>query len=142
MHLAAAQGDNKHLQILLDSGRVHVDCKDKEGTTPLIVAAAAGHFQAVYELLQQGADLNSKRLVWFSVFKTFFQIQCLLFFQTGTTALFFSAQGGFTDIVNLLLENGALVNSPSIVSKKKKLYKCEIALKYTLYLRMEELLCS
>lgn len=29
LHLAAARGDAKRLRILLDSGRVHVDCKDK-----------------------------------------------------------------------------------------------------------------
>lgn len=29
LHLAAARGDAKRLQVLLDSGRVHVDCKDK-----------------------------------------------------------------------------------------------------------------
>lgn len=29
LHLAAARGDAKRLRVLLDSGRVHVDCKDK-----------------------------------------------------------------------------------------------------------------
>jgi len=37
-------------------------------------------------------------------------------FQTGTTALFFAAQGGFLDIVKLLLDHGAPVDSPSLVS--------------------------
>lgn len=36
--------------------------------------------------------------------------------QTGTTALFFAAQGGFLDIVQLLLENDAPVDSLSVVS--------------------------
>ncbi|KAK1134074.1 hypothetical protein K0M31_011859 [Melipona bicolor] len=63
LHLAAARGDAKRLRVLLDSGRVHVDCKDKDGTTPLILAAAGGHIEAVTELLQQGADPNARRLV-------------------------------------------------------------------------------
>ncbi|KAH0560697.1 hypothetical protein KQX54_007126 [Cotesia glomerata] len=95
LHLSAARGDAKRLQVLLDSGRVHVDCKDKDGTTPLILAAAGGHIEAVTELLQQGADPNAKRL-------------------TGTTSLFFAAQGGFVDIVTLLIEHGAIVDSCSI----------------------------
>lgn len=36
--------------------------------------------------------------------------------QTGTTSLFFAAQGGFVDIVALLIEHGATVDSCSIVS--------------------------
>ncbi|PBC33687.1 Ankyrin repeat domain-containing protein [Apis cerana cerana] len=95
LHLAAARGDAKRLRVLLDSGRVHVDCKDKDGTTPLILAAAGGHIEAVTELLQQGADPNARRL-------------------TGTTALFFAAQGGYMDIASLLLEQGAIVDSCSI----------------------------
>ncbi|KYN23097.1 Ankyrin repeat domain-containing protein 29, partial [Trachymyrmex cornetzi] len=95
LHLAAARGDAKRLRVLLDSGRVHVDCKDKDGTTPLILAAAGGHMDAVTELLHQGADPNAKRL-------------------TGTTALFFAAQGGYMDIADLLLEHGAIVDSCSI----------------------------
>lgn len=39
--------------------------------------------------------------------------------QTGTTALFFAAQGGYMDIASLLLEHGAVVDSCSIVSRRK-----------------------
>ena len=35
--------------------------------------------------------------------------------QTGTTALFFAAQGGFLDIAQILLERGAPVDSSSVV---------------------------
>lgn len=37
-------------------------------------------------------------------------------FQTGTCALFFAAQGGFLDIVKLLLDSGASVDLASYVS--------------------------
>lgn len=37
LHLAAARGDAKRLRILLDSGRVHVDCKDKVSLLPNIL---------------------------------------------------------------------------------------------------------
>ena len=35
--------------------------------------------------------------------------------QTGTCALFFAAQGGFLDIVRLLLDHGVPVDIPSYV---------------------------
>jgi len=41
----------------------------------------------------------------------------ILHLQTGTTALFFAAQGGYMDIAGLLLEHGAIVDSCSIVSR-------------------------
>lgn len=44
----------------------------------------------------------------------------ILFLQTGTTALFFAAQGGYMDIASLLLEHGAIVDSCSIVSERQR----------------------
>ena len=40
-------------------------------------------------------------------------------FQTGTCALFFAAQGGFLDIVKLLIDHGVPVDIPSYVSSHK-----------------------
>lgn len=34
--------------------------------------------------------------------------------QTGTTALFFAAQGGFIDITKILLKGGAIVDCSSV----------------------------
>jgi ankyrin repeat protein len=63
LHLAALNGDSPLLRRVLDSGKVHVDSRDKEGTTPLILASANGHFDCVKELLDQGADPKAKRIV-------------------------------------------------------------------------------
>lgn len=49
------------------------------------------------ELLEQGADPNSRR-------------------ATGTTPLFFAAQGGYLDVVKILIKAGASVDTPSVVS--------------------------
>lgn len=38
-------------------------------------------------------------------------------FQTGTTPLFFAAQGGYLDVVKYLLDHGAPVDSLSVVRK-------------------------
>lgn len=52
------------------------------------------------ELLEQGADPNSRR-------------------ATGTTPLFFAAQGGYLDVVKILIKAGASVDTPSVVIKEK-----------------------
>lgn len=67
----------------------------QDGTTPLILAAAGGNIHCVLELLEQGAELNSRR-------------------STGTTALFFAAQGGHLDVVRILLKARAKVDTPSL----------------------------
>ncbi|CAG9784064.1 unnamed protein product [Diatraea saccharalis] len=102
-HLAALRGDCDRLRQLLDTGKVHIDSRDRieqgticqqDGTTPLILSAAMGHTECVRELLAQGADPACCR-------------------TTGTNALFFAAQGGFLDIARLLLDAGADIDAPS-----------------------------
>jgi hypothetical protein len=47
---------------------------------------------------------------------TFYKCNKKMFVQTGTTPLFFAAQGGHLDIVNVLLDKGAPLDSASVVS--------------------------
>ncbi|XP_071531256.1 uncharacterized protein [Panulirus ornatus] len=94
LHAAAVKGEVEEAVRVLDTGRVHVDCADRDGTTPLILAAANGHVNLVKELLDQGAEPNATR-------------------HTGTGALFFAAQSGFLDIVMLLLDQGCKINQAS-----------------------------
>ncbi|KAK8375797.1 hypothetical protein O3P69_008505 [Scylla paramamosain] len=94
LHAAAVKGEVEEAVRVLDTGRVHVDCADRDGTTPLILAAANSHVELVRELLDQGAEPNATR-------------------HTGTGALFFAAQGGFLDIVTLLLDRGCSINQAS-----------------------------
>ncbi|XP_054550111.1 ankyrin repeat domain-containing protein 29 isoform X3 [Talpa occidentalis] len=85
---AARRGNLALLRLLLNSGRVDVDCRDSNGTTLLMVASYAGHIDCVRELVLQGADINLQR-------------------ESGTTALFFAAQQGHNDVVRFLFEFGA-----------------------------------
>ncbi|KAG0693344.1 Ankyrin repeat domain-containing protein 29 [Chionoecetes opilio] len=94
LHAAAVKGEVEEAVRVLDTGRVHVDCADRDGTTPLILAAANSHVDLVRELLEQGAESNATR-------------------HTGTGALFFAAQGGFLDIVTVLLDRGCSINQAS-----------------------------
>ncbi|XP_071593433.1 ankyrin repeat domain-containing protein 29 isoform X2 [Heliangelus exortis] len=85
---AARKGNLALLQLLLNSGRVDVDCKDSLGTTALMVASYYGHIDCARELVLQGADINLQR-------------------ESGATSLFFAAQQGHNDIVKFLFEFGA-----------------------------------
>ncbi|KAK4827874.1 hypothetical protein QYF61_022268 [Mycteria americana] len=109
---AARKGNLALLQLLLNSGRVDVDCKDSVcaqctythstdfaslsiarcaeglGTTALMVASYYGHIDCVRELVLQGADINLQR-------------------ESGATSLFFAAQQGHNDVVKFLFEFGA-----------------------------------
>ncbi|KAM9632511.1 ankyrin repeat domain-containing protein 29 isoform 4-T4 [Trichechus inunguis] len=90
---AARRGNVALLKLLLNSGRVDVDCRDSHGTTLLMVASYAGHLNCVRELVLQGADINLQR-------------------EDGATALFLAAQGGYLNVIRLLLSSGAKVNQP------------------------------
>ncbi|XP_066170482.1 ankyrin repeat domain-containing protein 29 [Sylvia atricapilla] len=85
---AARKGNLALLQLLLNSGRVDVDCKDSLGTTALMVASYYGHIDCVRELVLQGADINLQR-------------------ESGATSLFFAAQQGHNDVVKFLFSFGA-----------------------------------
>lgn len=39
----------------------------------------------------------------------------IYYLQTGTTALFFAAQGGYVDIAKILIKAGAIVDCASVV---------------------------
>lgn len=100
----------------MNSGKTHVDCIDEDHTTPLILAAASGHVDCVAELLDQGAEVNAKRVVRSAKFhhqkQTHLKI-LLPFSQTGTTALFFAAQEGNLEVARVLLGAGAAVDQGS-----------------------------
>lgn len=84
-------------------------------TTPLILASAGGHTSCVLELLEQGADVNAKRVVSLNLLNSLsFEYKLISILQTGTTALFFAAQGGHLNVAKILLKAGALVDCTSV----------------------------
>ncbi|XP_025978632.2 ankyrin repeat domain-containing protein 29 isoform X2 [Dromaius novaehollandiae] len=123
---AARKGNLALLQLLLNSGRVDVDCKDSLGTTALMVAAYYGHIDCVRELVLQGADINLQResgatSLFFAaqqghndVVKFLFEFGASTEFKNkdGASATFLAAQGGYLDVIRLLLSSGAKVNQP------------------------------
>ncbi|XP_036887876.1 ankyrin repeat domain-containing protein 29 isoform X4 [Sturnira hondurensis] len=123
---AARRGNLALLRLLLNSGRVDVDCRDSYGTTLLMVASYAGHIDCVRELVLQGADINLQRedggtaLLAASQYGHRQVVDTLLKHGAnihdqlcdGATALFLAAQGGYLDVTRLLLSSGAKVNQP------------------------------
>ncbi|PAA57479.1 hypothetical protein BOX15_Mlig003793g1, partial [Macrostomum lignano] len=85
---AALAGRRDRVALLLDTGRARASCADPEGTSPLMLAAAAGDAAIARDLLRRGAPVNQRR-------------------RSGATALFYACQAGRADLAELLLSNGA-----------------------------------
>lgn len=88
LHSRARSGDVEGVRQILDTGRVHVDCKDQEWSTPLLEAISGGKSDCVKLLLDEGADPNIKK-------------------KNGVSGMFLASQAGYQDMVNLLLSAGA-----------------------------------
>ncbi|XP_022809867.1 serine/threonine-protein phosphatase 6 regulatory ankyrin repeat subunit A-like [Stylophora pistillata] len=86
-----AGNDVAIIEILLSSG-VHIDTKDADGNTPLIMAAANANVDAVNYLLTKGADQDVKG-------------------RLGRNTLHAAAQGGDVVIVETMLSRGLHINS-------------------------------
>jgi ankyrin repeat protein len=69
-----------------------LECRDKAGQTPLIIAAANGKLEAVEHLLNKGADINAVD-------------------KDGCSALFRSALFAHVDIVQYLISKDANIHS-------------------------------
>lgn len=59
LHYAAASGSNEIVQLLLDKS-AYIDAESPNKTTPLMMAARAGHIWTVKLLMDEGADATLK----------------------------------------------------------------------------------
>jgi len=91
LHVAAAEGDSKAIEALVDRGTA-VDEVDELGWTALHWAAEAGRVEAVASLLDRAADPNASDGI-------------------GMTPLHWAAMLGRAEVVELLLSRGARVDS-------------------------------
>jgi len=101
---AALKGNLKKVQEALDEG-AHIETKDKEGRTALIIASSPlriksnrGHKEIVKLLLEKGANVEAKN-------------------NNRRTALMFASMYGHKDIVELLIKAGADVNAKNMNSE-------------------------
>ena len=99
LHDATRNGDFSIVQTLLNTG-VNVNEKNKDGWTPLHIAASKNHRKIVELLIDNGAEVNSTG-----------EPSSIFIWQGGFTPLHYAAVNGHREIVELLISKDAEVNS-------------------------------
>lgn len=93
LHRASAHGDSNLVQNILDTGRVHVDSQDEDGTTSLMLATTNNRLNCVRVLLKEGAEPNLRR-------------------NDGTCAIFLASRCGNSTILAFLLSDFKASQTP------------------------------
>jgi ankyrin repeat protein len=91
LHIAMQEGAFKVAKTLLDLSGTQVDTRSKNDETPLMMAALKGHTAFAKRLIDRGADV----------------------YKTGWTPLHYAATGGHVEMIKLLLENHAYIDTES-----------------------------
>ncbi|OAF64599.1 hypothetical protein A3Q56_07685 [Intoshia linei] len=63
LHNCVVDNDIKEISSLLDSENAHIECRDQEGTTPLILAAAHNRAQVLELLIKRSANCSARNVV-------------------------------------------------------------------------------
>jgi uncharacterized protein len=91
LHIAMMEGSLKVAKTLLDLSGTQVDTRSKNDETPLMIAALKGHTPFAKRMIARGADV----------------------YKTGWTPLHYAATGGHVEMIKLLLENHAYIDTES-----------------------------
>ncbi|CAJ0574622.1 unnamed protein product, partial [Mesorhabditis spiculigera] len=134
LSLAASGGYVDIVTTLLDAGaEINSRTGSKLGISPLMLAAMNGHSEATKVLLERGSDINAQIETNRNTALTLacFQgrtevVRLLLQFnanvehraKTGLTPLMEAANGGYTEVGELLLEDGADPNTGPVPSSR------------------------
>ena len=84
-------GNRGEVEVFIRAG-ININAKDKDGSTPLLIASEKGDIEIARLLLENGADPNASDI-------------------DGYTALMFTSYSGNLEIAKLLVGNGADVNA-------------------------------
>lgn len=118
-------GDYLEVDRYLNKG-ADVNCRDKDGLTPLIWTAIQGHEEVARLLLERGGDVEAKNrngdtaLMWASLMGHRGVVELLLDHganadlgepNSGVTALMAAAAKGHADVAQVLVEKGAAVDA-------------------------------
>ncbi|XP_051138215.1 protein VAPYRIN-like [Andrographis paniculata] len=88
LHVAAASDRTEEIRRLVDERRGLTDSRDKDGRTPLHLAAGKGHLESAKALVAAAANVDARS-------------------KDGRTALYRAAANGDCGMVEMLLEAGA-----------------------------------
>ena len=91
LHLAMMEGSLKVAKTLLDLSGTKVDTRSKQDETPLMIAALKGHTPFAKRMIVRGADVN----------------------KTGWTPLHYAATSGNLDMIKLLIDESAYIDTES-----------------------------
>jgi polar amino acid transport system substrate-binding protein len=91
LHIAMMEGSLKVAKTLLDLSGTKVDTLSKQDETPLMIAALKGYTAFAKRMIARGADVN----------------------KTGWAPLHYAATGGHLDMIKLLIEENAYIDTES-----------------------------
>ncbi|CAD5219398.1 unnamed protein product [Bursaphelenchus okinawaensis] len=134
LSLAASGGYVEIITLLLNAGaEINSRTGSKLGISPLMLAAMNGHDQATFLLLERKSDINAQietnrnTALTLACFQGRTEVVRLLLkyeanvehrAKTGLTPLMEAANGGYTDVGELLLQAGADSNAPPVPSSR------------------------
>ncbi|CAD6198096.1 unnamed protein product [Caenorhabditis auriculariae] len=134
LSLAASGGYIEIVNLLLNSGaEINSRTGSKLGISPLMLAAMNGHKEATRVLLERGSDINAQietnrnTALTLACFQGRTEVVRLLLSynanvehraKTGLTPLMEAANGGYTEVGDLLLEAGADPNTAPVPSSR------------------------
>ncbi|CAH3037656.1 unnamed protein product [Pocillopora meandrina] len=112
LHHAATINSTDVLELLLRHFSC-IDCADKRGITPALLAAEHGLVENLALLVKKGARVNHSSMIHdISYDIPFSEIKSKFW---GATMLYVAAHGGHLEVVKFLLENGAFISTESDV---------------------------
>jgi len=125
--IVAGTGRDDIATLLVEKGRADVELNDRQGRSPLSLAAERGHIYTVNLLINQGSIIDSKD-------------------ELGRSPLSYAAENGNASVVELLVQRGADVNlkdrhgrSPlSLAAQKGHWEVVEQILNYGAYIDRED----
>jgi ankyrin repeat protein len=118
---ACRKGDTSAIKAMIKVNPDTVNCRNEGGFTPLIIAGYKGQIEVVKLLLKHNADVNAKSgegtVLMGACFKGNVELAALLIKHhadvnsandLGTTPLMYAILGQKIELINLLLDNGAV----------------------------------